>query len=76
VVPGLPEPTSFEAVKDLSAIEKRAYYLVNYGFAGTLNLIRAASAADWGVTMGTGITPGVWMLIAGTAEGIDNYSFW
>jgi len=57
----------------MNAIEKGGYLLSNYGVVGTFGLnLEAAATGEFAYTIGTGLTPGLWLLIGGVGQGIDS----
>jgi len=63
----------YEAMDGLSAIERGSYLMSNYGLGGTAALnIEAAVTGEFGNTIGTGLTPGGWLLIGGIGQYIDS----
>ena len=63
-------PTTFNAIKGLSAIEK-GRYLVNAANGSYLNAAFGTAWGEVGATIGTGLTPGGYLLGLGAFEAAD-----
>jgi len=64
----------YQGIEGLNAIQKGSYLLSNYGLGGTLALNgQALLEGEFVNTIGTGLTPGGWLLVMGGGQALDSH---
>lgn len=59
----------YELMDGLTAIQKGNYLISNFGLGGTLALnLEAVGTGAFAQTIGTGLTPGDWLLVVGASN--------